>query len=131
MIETNIELELLLQSIRRTYANEIFETDEEIDAYFKASILIFNNLKEPFWKGVKKGEIKYDDYLQSKMDITFANDKNKVINQLFSLWIDKKTSTIEYNFRGLEFIVREHSYEFDKNLLKMIVEVLNPFLKKN
>jgi hypothetical protein len=130
MVETNNELELLLESIRRTYAKENFESDEDIDAYFKASILIFNNLKEPYWKGVKKGEIKYDDYFQSKMDLTFANDKQNAINQLFRLWIDKKTITIEYNLRGLEFIVREHSFEFDKNVIKMIVEVLNPLIKK-
>jgi len=130
MIKKNNELELLLGSIRMTFANDPFKTDEEIDAYFKASILIFNNLKEPYWNGVKKGEIKYDDYFQSKMDITFSNDKQKVINQLYRLWIDKKTTSIEYNFRGLEFIVREHSFEFDKNVIKMIVEVLNPLIKK-
>jgi hypothetical protein len=130
MIESNKELELLIQSIRQGLADNLFESDEEINAYFNASILIFNNLKEPYWKGVMKGEVKYDDYLQSKMDITFANDKNNAINQLFRLWLDKKTSTIEFNLRGLEFIIREHTFEFDKNILKMIFEVLNPFIKR-
>ncbi len=130
MIETNKELERLIESIRIALPMESFNSDKEIDAYFKASILIFNNLKEPYWRGVKKGEIKYDDYFQSKMDLTFANEKHEAINQLYRLWIDKNTTSIEFNLRGLEFIVREHSAEFDKNVLKMIVEALDPLIKK-
>jgi len=129
-IGKNKDLELLIESIRLTLVNENFESDSEIDSYFKTAILIFSNLKEPYWKGVEKGETKYDDYFQSKMDITFANNKAEAVNQLYRLWIDKEITTIEYNLRGLEFVLREHSFEFSKNVLEMIVEVLNPLIQK-
>lgn len=130
LIKKNKDLELLIESIRLTCVDDSFESDAEIDSYFKTAILILSNLKEPYWKGVKQGEVKYDDYFQSKMDITFANDKTEAINQLYRLWIDKKTTTIEYNLRGLEFILREHSFEFSNDVLEMIVEVLSPLIKK-
>ena len=129
-LENNKDLELLLESIRLTFVNDNFETDDDIDSYFKSAILIFSNLKEPFWKEVKKGDVKYDDYFQSKLDITFANNKVEAINQLYRLWINKETTTIEYNLRGLEFVVRKHTFEFSKDVLDMIVAVLSPLIKK-
>lgn len=130
LIESNKDLELLFESIRMSLPHEHFESDEEIDAYFKTAILMFNNLQEPYWRGIEKGEVKYDDYFQSKMDLTFSNDKIGVINQLYRLWTDKKTTTIEYNIRGLEFIVREYTFEFDKDVLNMIVQILSPLMKR-
>ncbi|MFM2392185.1 MAG: hypothetical protein RLZZ546_162, partial [Bacteroidota bacterium] len=126
MIGTNKDLELLIESIRAGYSNEPFQTDAEIDAYFKAAILILNNIKEPYWKGIKIGEIKYDDYFNEKMDLTFGNNKQNAINQLFQLWAEKKTTTVEFNLRGLQFIMREHSFEFEKEVLQMIVDLLRP-----
>ncbi|NOU16665.1 MAG: hypothetical protein HOO91_03815 [Bacteroidales bacterium] len=64
------------------------------------------------------------------MDIKFANDRNGAINQLFKLWLDKKTITIEYNLRGLEFLTSESFYEFDKSVIKMIINILKPFIDK-
>ncbi len=129
-ITTNHELELLLGSIRNSCGNSRFETQDEIDAYFKTAILIFNNIKEPYWKGCKKGEVKYDDYLQEKMDIIYTDDSSKTINQLYELWLSKTTTTIEFNLRGLEFIAREHAVEFDKNVLEMIASSLEPLERK-
>jgi hypothetical protein len=123
---TNKDLELLIYEIRTNRQNDKFDTEEEINAYFKASILIFNNLKDPFWKGIEKGEIKYDDYFSSKMDVNFKNDKTGVINQLFKLWNDKNVTSIEYNLRGLEFILRVANFEIEEKVLKLLVDILNP-----
>lgn len=129
-IQTNKELELLIYSIRALYGNVPFNSDKQIDAYFKASILIFENLKKPFWKGAKKREVKYSDYIQTHMNVIFENDISKAIEQLCVLRKNKDIISIEFNFRGLEFLIRNHSYEFNNDAKEAIVDSLKPFINR-
>mgnify|MGYP006282880775 CR=1 FL=1 len=129
-IETNEGLELLIESIRKTLMNDGFETTEEIDAYYKAAILIFNNLKKPYWRERKAEITKYDNYFREKMQISLANGKDGAINQLYKRWTDKDIKNIEYNLRGLQLIFKEHNIEFDKDIIKLIIKVLYPLINR-
>jgi len=129
-IETNEGLELLIETIRETLMEDNFETTEEIDSYYKAAILIFNNLEKPYWRDKKADITKFDDYFRAKMQISLANGKGEAINQLYKLWINKETNNIEHNLRGLQLIFREHKNEFDKDILKTIIKVLYPLINR-
>lgn len=121
-ISTNDELEVIINSIRTLCDNEQFVTTEEINSYFKSSIFIFNNLDSNIWKRIVN-----DQYFESKMDINIT-DKQDVINQLFSLWENKQTTTIEYNCRGIEVLIRQS--KLSPPILKETCRYLYPLIIK-
>ena len=129
-IKSNKDLEILFREIRNSLnKGETFEEEKDIDIYYKTAILLFNNMEKPFW-GNNIANNHYSDYFQSKNDLNFSDNIKDNVNQLFKLWHNKTTITIEYNYRGLEFLTREYNKEFDKDILKLIVEILKPFLDK-
>lgn len=126
-ISTNRQLEGLIFTIRRYLGDKKFSSQENIDAYFKASILVFNNLNAPYWEIPKKGGILGDDYFRQKLDL-IIDSKESVINQLIDLWVSNKVTNIEYNLRGLEVILDRNLHELGDYIVKLIVKALKPLI---
>ena len=128
-IENNKGLEQLIYTIRTTLYAETSKTKEEIDAYFKTAIILFNNLEKPYWRDSTDNS-KFSDYFSSKMDITFGGESKTAINSLINLWETGSTTNIEYNLRGIEVIVRESRCEFDKSIISSIIQTLKPLIER-
>ncbi|OFX18537.1 MAG: hypothetical protein A2033_02425 [Bacteroidetes bacterium GWA2_31_9] len=128
-INNNKALEQLIYAIRMTLSREEFKTKEEIDAYFKTAILLFNNLEKPYWRNGNDNK-KLSDYFMSKMDITFDGESKAAINSLIDIWSDRKATNIEFNMRGLEVLLVESRNEFPKTVISLAVKTLMPLIER-
>jgi len=124
-MKTNKDLELYIDKLRMDIGQRAFDSDELINAYFLSAILLFNNLKKVKW--IDKPLVdNYNDYFFSKMDFKFDGNPQNAINSLLQLWNDKNVTSIEYNLRGLQFLLHEIKSDFSEEILDKVVEYLKP-----
>lgn len=119
--------------LRETLWMSSFNNEEEIDSFFRANMLLFNNLPRPYWANSKKG-ILNDAYYRIKLDITI-DSKESVINQLIQNWKDRKVANIEYSFRAMEVILgikarSLNASDLGENIIQLILKELEPFISR-
>jgi len=128
-IKTKNELMNLFSEIRSILPKTNFNSEKNIDAYFKTSILLFNNLEKPYWNDSNHSR-NYGDYFLGKMDFEFNGNTQDAVNSLLELWNNKTLNTIEYNLRGLEFLMREYRNELSEETIRNAVKYLKPIIEE-